>query len=128
MKTREHIIESMCMTWRHDYGLDKDGLDTGMTNEERETLLSRMGQIFDNDIAPYMDFRKEPRKTELVRDGIIKMHSFELTEREQKGISLGLKYGPDSAAMKDDGTFWGSESATKKPWTQWLLKKFLGKD
>jgi hypothetical protein len=128
VKTREQIIESMCLTWRHDYGLDKNGSGAGMTNEERETLRSMMGQIFDNDIAPHMEFRKESRKTELVHDGIIKIHSFELTEREQKRISLGLKYGPDSAAMKDDGTFWESESAPKEPWRRWLFKKFLGKD
>jgi len=128
MKTREQIIESMCLTWRHDYGLNKNGFGTGMTDEERKALRSRMGQIFDNDIAPHMEFRNESRKTELIHDGIIKIHSFELTEREQKRISLGLKYGPLAAAMKDDGTFWESESPPKEPWRRWLFKKFLGRD
>lgn len=64
MKTREQIITSMCYTWRHDYGLDRrehDGpgglITAGLTNEERQRLWLQMAQIFDNDIAPYMDFK-----------------------------------------------------------------------
>lgn len=64
MKTREEIITSMCYTWRHDYGLEKDigdgvfsKLSAGMTKEERESLWRQMAQLFDNDIAPYMEFR-----------------------------------------------------------------------
>lgn len=127
MKTREQIILSMCLTWRHDYGLEK-GAFCGMTDDDRESLRRRMEQIFDNEIAPYMDFKKAPRKNELVHDGIIKVESFELTEREQKMISLGLKYGPDAATMKADGTFWDSESPPKEPWRRWLFKKFLGRN
>lgn len=41
--TREQIVHSMCMTWRHDYGL--------LPEHERNVLFSRMAQIFDNDIA-----------------------------------------------------------------------------
>lgn len=40
---REQIIENMCMTWRHDYGL--------MEEKERQSLFNSMAQIFDNDIA-----------------------------------------------------------------------------
>lgn len=65
MKTREEIITSMCYTWRHDYGLNKsvgtgfaDIISSGMTDEEREALWRQMAQIFDNDIAPYMEFRE----------------------------------------------------------------------
>ena len=63
MKTREEIIKSMCMTYRHDYGLDKhldDGrFASGMTEAERKALWNRMAQIFDNNIWPYMGFRDE---------------------------------------------------------------------
>jgi hypothetical protein len=65
MKTREEIITSMCYTMRHDYGLDKsvgtgfaDIISSGMTARERETLWRQMAQLFDNDIAPYMEFRE----------------------------------------------------------------------
>lgn len=65
MKTREEIITSMCYTMRHDYGLEKDfgngfikELSSGMTKEERESLWRQMAQIFDNDIAPNMEFKK----------------------------------------------------------------------
>jgi hypothetical protein len=65
MKTREDIITSMCYTWRHDYGLvkypDPGGYDfpgtSGMTQDERRALWHSMAQIFDNDIAPHMEFR-----------------------------------------------------------------------
>lgn len=63
MKTREEIITDMCFTWRHDYGLEisEDDrmytLTSGMTKREREALYNTMAQIFDNDIAPYMEFK-----------------------------------------------------------------------
>ena len=63
MKTREEIITSMCYTWRHDYGLKKESLEvdaisSGMTDREREHLYRAMSQLFDNDIAPYMEFKQ----------------------------------------------------------------------
>lgn len=60
---REQIINDMCMTFRHDYGLviSEDDrmytLNSGMTEREREALHRDMSQIFDNDIAPHMDFK-----------------------------------------------------------------------
>ena len=71
MKTREQIITSMCMTYRHDYGIIKDPdykarpgmtdfvdvLSSGMFQVEREALFRQMAQIFDNDIAPCMEFK-----------------------------------------------------------------------
>jgi hypothetical protein len=64
MKTREEIITSMCYTWRHDYGLKKESLEvdaisSGMTDQEREHLYRAMSQLFDNNIAPYMDFKND---------------------------------------------------------------------
>jgi hypothetical protein len=63
MKTREDIITSMCYTLRHDYGLGKpEGspfpLASGLTDREREAMWNQLAQIFDNDIAPYMEFKK----------------------------------------------------------------------
>jgi hypothetical protein len=61
MKTREEIINNMCMTFRHDYGLEISEDDrmytlmSGMTKREREELYNTMAQIFDNDIAPLVD-------------------------------------------------------------------------
>jgi len=63
MKTREEIITSMCMTYRHDYGLDKHPDDAsfvaGMTGSQRTALWKQMAQIFDNNIWPHMTFRDE---------------------------------------------------------------------
>jgi hypothetical protein len=64
--TREEIITSMCYTYRHDYGLikhpDPGGytfpVESGMTKQEQSALWNQMAQIFDNDIAPYMEFKQ----------------------------------------------------------------------
>lgn len=61
--TREEIITRMCYTYRHDYGLEISEDDkmytlmSGMTRREREELYNTMSQIFDNDIAPNMEFK-----------------------------------------------------------------------
>jgi hypothetical protein len=56
--SREQIITDMCMTYRHDYGLDKLATDppwtAGMTTEERQGLYNTMAQIYDNNIQPLM--------------------------------------------------------------------------
>jgi len=64
MKTREDIVISMCMTYRHDFGLVRNTgqhgpypFPSGMTDQEKESLYRQMAQIFDNDIAPYMEFK-----------------------------------------------------------------------
>jgi hypothetical protein len=68
MKTREQIITSMCYTYRHDYGLRKPeqtlgdfivNISSGMTTKEAQALWNQMAQIFDNDIAPYMEFKND---------------------------------------------------------------------
>ena len=64
MKTREAVITSMCYTMRHDYGLDRPTdspfpLSSGLTDRERLELWNQMAQIFDNDIAPYMEFKND---------------------------------------------------------------------
>lgn len=61
--TKEQIIHNMCMTFRHDYGLEisEDDrmytLNSGMTKLEQQALYSSMSQIFDNDITPYMKLK-----------------------------------------------------------------------
>jgi hypothetical protein len=68
MRTREQIINSMCLTYRHDYGLtiSEDDkmytLNSGVTETERKAIWITMAQIFDNDIAPYMEFKNEIQK------------------------------------------------------------------
>lgn len=48
----------MCITYRHDYGLDKKPEDppwvAGMTESERKGLYETMAQLYDNNIAPNM--------------------------------------------------------------------------
>jgi hypothetical protein len=51
--TRESTITNMCYTYRHDYGC----YCSSMTQDERTSLWNTMAQIFDNDIAPYMEFK-----------------------------------------------------------------------
>lgn len=60
IKTREEIIDSMCLTHSHDFWLDKtaDNPFCGMDEKEREGLRITMGKIFDNDILPQMVLRE----------------------------------------------------------------------
>jgi hypothetical protein len=54
---RDRVVESMCLTWRHDFGIDKlEGCDfcSGMTDKEREHLRGQMGKLFDHHFAPAM--------------------------------------------------------------------------
>ena len=54
---RARLIDQMCMTWRHDFGLDKEGrheLSSGMTEDERNALRRSMGQIFEHNILPLL--------------------------------------------------------------------------
>lgn len=59
--TREEIINSMCLTFRHDYGLrisEDDRMYTlmsGMTEAEAQALFNDMAQVFDHNIAPLVD-------------------------------------------------------------------------
>jgi hypothetical protein len=62
---REQIINNMCMTFRHDYGLvisEDDKMYTlmsGMTEREREALFNDMAQIFDHNFATSLEeYRK----------------------------------------------------------------------
>lgn len=68
MKNREQIITAMCYTYRHDFGLTKpaqtlgdyiNNITSGMTDTERKALWNQMAQVFDNCIAPYMDFKDD---------------------------------------------------------------------
>lgn len=58
MKSKEEIIHSMCLTYRHDYGLRKSPNDppwtSGMTEEDAKSLYKVMEQIYNNDIAPLL--------------------------------------------------------------------------
>ena len=67
MKTREEIITSMCYTFRPDYGITRPDNQTnwfgasGMNDAERRALWDQMAQIFDNDIAPYVELKRDQR-------------------------------------------------------------------
>jgi hypothetical protein len=53
---REETIMGMCLTMRHDFGLQKINEDSpwqsGMTNREREALVGQMSQLYDHHVAP----------------------------------------------------------------------------
>lgn len=57
----EDVIRSMCLTWRHDFGLEPVDTDTvpneefvrfGMTQVEREGLMLQMAQIYQHHFLP----------------------------------------------------------------------------
>jgi hypothetical protein len=63
MKTKEEIINSMCYTHRHDYGLRKLDSDppwtAGMTEQDAKMLYKTMEQIYNNDIAPIVKYYED---------------------------------------------------------------------
>lgn len=53
--TKEKIVNGMCQTMRHDFGLEKrtDSLGScGMTDDERTYLVGIMGQVYEHYIGP----------------------------------------------------------------------------
>jgi hypothetical protein len=58
-ETKDDIVTSMCYTWDHAFGLDKDpeieGIQFtgGYTPEERRALWNQMSQLYDHHVAPY---------------------------------------------------------------------------
>jgi hypothetical protein len=80
----------MCYTWRHDFGLpaDPDFPGMGMTESDREFLWRQMAQIFDNDIAPNMELKREHRKA-------IKQQARE-EKRAQRAASNYSRVGADA--------------------------------
>ena len=58
---REDIINSMCLTFRHDYNIvitEDDrmySLASGMTEGERKALFNIMEQIFNRNISRFLD-------------------------------------------------------------------------
>ena len=71
MKSKEEIIHSMCMTYRHDYGLRKSPNDppwlSGMTEEDAKSLYKVMEQIYTNDIEPMLKELKDLREGNVVQ-------------------------------------------------------------
>lgn len=51
---RARVVDAMCMTWRHDFGLDRKDDEIGscgMTGAERDALRRQMGQLYDHHFA-----------------------------------------------------------------------------
>lgn len=70
MDNKHRIITDMCLTMRHDYGLDRgENVESfvfpmsGMTDSERSALYRQMEQLYDHHIQPLVDELKE------IRDG-----------------------------------------------------------
>jgi hypothetical protein len=66
-KNKDAIIHSMCMTYRHDYGLRKIEGDppwtAGMTEEDAKMLYKTMEQIYNNDIEPFMELKNASKQS-----------------------------------------------------------------
>lgn len=59
---RKRIVTGMCLTYRHDYGLEQPAYDDGLlaevtyglTQQQREALYRQMDQLYDHHINPLM--------------------------------------------------------------------------
>ena len=66
-QNKNAIIHSMCLTYRHDYGLRKVKGDppwtAGMTEEDAKMLYKTMEQIYNNDIEPFMELKNASKQS-----------------------------------------------------------------
>lgn len=66
-QNKNAIIHSMCLTYRHDYGLRKVEGDppwtAGMTEEDAKMLYKTMEQIYNNDIEPFMELKNASKQS-----------------------------------------------------------------
>ena len=66
-QNKNAIIHSMCLTYRHDYGLRKVKGDppwtAGMTEEDAKMRYKTMEQIYNNDIEPFMELKNASKQS-----------------------------------------------------------------
>ena len=89
---RGRVVESMCLTWRHDFGLDKlEGCDfcSGMTDKEREHLRGQMGKLFDHHFAPAMAAVTAER--DRLRDAAGKAIAWFDAEQNESGVGINRR-------------------------------------
>lgn len=101
---KEKLITDICVTLRHDYGLDKPMNEThnspflscGMTQSERMVLRMEAGQIVDNVIVPYLEQIAEAQKIKTELDclkSLMYLNEESINQRvkelERKLISYG---------------------------------------
>ena len=83
---RLQIINDMCLTFRHDYGItiSEDDrmytLNSGMTDLERKGFFNTMTQVFDHHIDPILQ----------ERDGLINGDMVPLPKSEQQAKAMIL--------------------------------------
>jgi hypothetical protein len=62
MKNKVEVINEMCLTYRHDYGLRKEPTDppwtAGMYEQDAKMLYKTMEQIYNNNIEPLISDAK----------------------------------------------------------------------
>lgn len=62
---KQKLIIDMCITYRHDFGLNKSPDDpswvAGMTDTDRQMLIKTMTQIFNNNIEPLLKKHTEDK-------------------------------------------------------------------
>ncbi|MCS8292498.1 hypothetical protein N0517_10755 [Pseudomonas aeruginosa] len=104
---KEKIVEAMCMTWRHDFGLSKrhgQFGSSGMTPDEQNSLRSRMGQLFDHHIAHFVrDEEERSRSLFTLESGILSLQSDLIDElrAEAERLRQGMKGDYDIDAWLD---------------------------
>ena len=79
--TREQIINNMCFTWSHNYGL----LDA----KDKRLLFGRMAQLFDNNIASELVTQCSVNDHEELTDKLHKAYAE--ADYECKALSVQLK-------------------------------------
>lgn len=102
---KEKIVEAMCMTWRHDFGLSKRHGQfgySGMTPDEQNSLRSRMGQLFDHHIAHFVRNEEErSRSLFTLESGILSLQSDLIDELRAEAEQLRSRLEIDERIPHD---------------------------
>ncbi len=64
----ERLINGMCLTWRHDFGLDRGadpdwGIVSGMTEQERDGLRLQMRQLVQHHFLPLLEAQADTARS-----------------------------------------------------------------
>lgn len=112
---RHDIIDKMCFTWRHDYGLERPDspvgfaglLSAGLTQIERQFIRKSMEQIFDNCISPHMVFKEVEETEKEVKVETIYVICYSYEEFRQLGYKEIVNDGVKHKFVSDVSTLKG---------------------
>jgi len=99
----DELIDAMCLTWRHDFGLQSVdgtwGTTTGLTDGEREFLRGQMRQLYQHHILPAL-LSERVAATKAARTAFNALTYPVSTEIDPRGYSLRVNHDSNEFAAE----------------------------